>query len=384
MSLLKEKKRFLIVSAPCLCQGSPSQSKGLLRLQGESSFHFGGNVMLSCQVRQISNVNLSRKRLANISLSCPERSVILGSLLGDGSLKIYPGYKNARFSFRHSEKQSAYFFYKVDLLSGIKSSGSVQRQAPDGWSSLGKIRYQSRALPALSEIHNVTHKNNKLEIRRKWLNHLTAHSLAIWWFDDGSIISGGRRGVLCTDGFSEAECLLLAKYLLVVWKINARVGRVSKRPRKVSLSTNKAAAPLSPRREKVLGKVENGLGKAWGFSALPRNTQNSVGSAKSPPPFDLNPHERKGEKSLRLQENNYYRLWLSTEQLKSFLRIILPYVPCKEMLYKVLLTYKDLQLQERWISEVEKGCPQDLKPFLASCFEEIKKKTSENDIVQPL
>jgi hypothetical protein len=236
----------------------------------------------------------------------------------------------------------------------------------------------------LSEIHNVTHKNNKLEIRRKWLNHLTAHSLAIWWFDDGSIISGGRRGVLCTDGFSEAECLLLAKYLLVVWKINARVGRVSKRPRKVSLSTNKAAAPLSPRREKVLGKVENGLGKAWGFSALPRNTQNSVGSAKSPPPFDLNPHERKGEKSLRLQENNYYRLWLSTEQLKSFFRIILPYVPCKEMLYKVLLTYKDLQLQERWISEVEKGCPQDLKPFLASCFEEIKKKTSENDIVQPL
>ena len=359
MSLLKEKKRFLTVSAPCLYQESPSQNKGLLRLRGESGFHFGGSVILSCQVRQISNVNLSRKRLANISLSCSERSVILGSLLGDGSLKIYPGYKNARFSFRHSEKQSAYFFYKVDLLSGIRSSGSVQRQAPDGWSSLGKTRYQSRALPALSEIHNVTHKNNKLEIRRKWLNHLTAHSLAIWWFDDGSIISGGRRGVLCTDGFSEAECLLLAKYLLVVWKINARVGRVSKRPRKVSLSTNQAANPC-------------------------KLTQNSLGSPKSPPPFDLNPHERKGEESLRLQGNNYYRLWLSTEQLKSFLRIILPYVPCKEMLYKVLLTYKDLQLQERWISEVEKGCPQDLKPFLASCFEKIKKKTSENDIVQPL
>ena len=346
-------------------------------------------MILCCQAREISSVNLSRKRLANISLSCSERSVILGSLLGDGSLKIYPGYKNARFSFRHSAKQAAYFFYKVGLLSGIESPGSVQRQAPDvalgkakvilgkakGWSSLEKLRYQSRALPALSEIHNVTHRKNRLEIRRKWLNHLTAHSLAIWWFDHGSIISGGRRGVLCTDGFSEAECLLLAKYLLIVWKINVRVGKVSKRPHKVSLSINKRAAnPLAGPR--VTSQISNEPHKDSQCSPLR--------SGKSGPPFDLNFHERKGEKGLCLQENHYYRLWLSTEQLKSFLRIILPYVPCKEMFYKVLLTYKDLQLQERWISEVEKGCPQDLKPFLASCFEEIRKKTSENDIVQPL
>lgn len=258
---------------------------------------------LSSQVRQISGVNLSRKRLSNISLSCSEKSVILGSLLGDGSLKIYPGYKNARFSFRHSVKQSAYFFHKVDLLSGIKSPGGVQRQAADVWSSLGKLGYQSRALPALTEIHNVTHKKNKLQVKRKWLNHLTAHSLAIWWFDDGSIVSHGRRGVLCTDGFSKRECLVLAKYLLIVWKIRARVGPVSKR-----------------------------------FS--------------------------KGSNSL--QESNYYRLWLSTHQLSSFLKIILPYLPCKEMFYKVLLNYKDPQFQERWISEVEKGCPLELKPFLSS------------------
>ena len=339
------------VEAPFRGRGRLCASRGFFYLREGSSFHLGRKGILSCQVREIRGVNLKRKRLANISLSCPEKSVILGSLLGDGSLKIYPGYKNARFSFRHSEKESAYFFYKVGLLSEIGSPGSVQRQAPDGWSSLGKLRYQSRALPALSEIHNVTHKKNKLQIRRKWLNHLTPHSLAIWWFDDGSIISGGRRGVLCTDGFTEAECLILARYLLVVWKISARIGRVSKQSRKGSKLSQVLHNPL----------------KDPQCSPLPFKK-----SKKSSPSSSAK--EGGGGQDLRLQENHYYRLCFSTEQLKSFLRIVLPYVPCKEMFYKVLLTYKDLQLQERWISEVERGCPQDLKPLLTSSFEEMKKK----------
>ena len=348
------------------CVQTPFQSRGSLCLGGRLVFRPSRSslskawrdVTLPCQARWVSGVNLSRKRLSNISLSCPERSVILGSLLGDGSLKIYPGYKNARFSFRHSKKQDAYFFYKVGLLSKIESPGSVQRQAPDGWSSLEKLRYQSRALPALSEIHNVTHKNNKLRIRRKWVNHLTAHSLAIWWFDDGSIISGGRRGVICTDGLSEAECLLLAKYLLVVWKVSARVGRVSKQ-------SSKGAKPSMQNIERAsMQNIERAS-----TQNLERASMQNIERASSP-----NPDGRGGEQDPRLRENNYYRLWFSTEQLKSFLRIILPYVPCKEMFYKVLLTYKDLQLQERWISEVERGCPQDLKPFLTSSFEEMKKK----------
>ena len=292
--------------------------------------------------RGLSGVNLSRKRLANLSLSCSERSVILGGLLGDGSLKIYPGYKNARYSIRHSEKQSTYFFYKVNLLSALNSGGSVQRQKADGWSLLGKLRYQSRALTALTQIHNVTHKKNKLRVKRKWLNHLTAHSLAIWWFDDGSIIGKGRKGVLCTDGFSEAECLILAKYLLLVWKIRARVGKVSKQRWK--------EATLSCARIENGSDLENSC-KPKGLHSVKNKSQD---------------HD--------LQGNYSYRLYLSTEQLKLFLKIILPHLPCKEMFYKVLLIYKDLRLQERWISEVEKGCPQEERPFLASSFQEMKNK----------
>lgn len=223
----------------------------------------------------------------HVPLSNTVKEIILGSLLGDGSLKLNPKYKNARFSFRHSIAQKAYFDWKANKLSEISSEKSVWEQQTDGgFSKLPKLRYQSRALIQLTELYDLTHKRNKFEIRRKWLNYLTPLSLAIWWLDDGSIISNGRKGVICTDGFDENAVKILAQYLAKVWQIKTTV------------------API----KKLNGKKEK-----------------------------------------------YYRIWFrSTNELMKFLQIILPCVEVEEMLPKVILLYKDDQLQERWISEIAK------------------------------
>ncbi len=48
-----------------------------------------------------------------------------------------------------------------------------------------------------------------------------------------------------------------------------------------------------------------------------------------------------------------YRLWIvGVEELKKFLRLIIPHIPVSPMLYKVLIIYKDPDLQQRWISEI--------------------------------
>ena len=53
------------------------------------------------------------------------------------------------------------------------------------------------------------------------------------------------------------------------------------------------------------------------------------------------------------RRGNYYQLRIySTEELKKFLRIILPHIPVASMLPKVILLYKDQNLQQRWIFEV--------------------------------
>lgn len=155
------------------------------------------------------------------------KEVILGSLLGDGSLKIHKPYKNARFSFRHSTVQKSYFFWKVNKLKEISSNKDNCIQENDlGFSKKPKLRYQSKAHEALTDIYNFTHKKGKFKISRRWLNYMSPLSLAIWWLDDGSIISNGRKGVFCTDGFDKESVKILARYLQVNWQIETKIGAV--------------------------------------------------------------------------------------------------------------------------------------------------------------
>lgn len=215
------------------------------------------------------------------------REIILGSLLGDGSITIHKPYKNARFSFRHSVSQKEYFFWKVNQLKEISGRKMVWKQGKDGKDGWGgeKLRYQSRALESLTEIFNLVAKGGKKRVQRKWLNQLTPVSLAVWWMDDGSLIANSRKGVFCTDDFPDEEVKILKKYLKVVWNIETRIGKT--------------------------GKSSDG------------------------------------------RHRDYYRLYIrSTRELKKFLRIIIPHIPVKEMLPKILLLYKDSKLQQRWISDV--------------------------------
>jgi len=55
----------------------------------------------------------------------------------------------------------------------------------------------------------------------------------------------------------------------------------------------------------------------------------------------------------QISNQDKYRIWIrSSEELKKFLRIIIPHIFVKSMLYKILLVYKDSQIQQRWISEL--------------------------------
>lgn len=220
-----------------------------------------------------------------VPLSDQARAVILGSILGDGSLKIQKSYRNANLQIRHSETQKEYLLWKAGKLREIAREQSISVQKPDDYSTQPKWRFVSRNLPALTELHSFTYRKNHLHIKRKWLNQLTALSLAVWWCDDGSLIGyEGRKGVFCTDGFDKPSVEILSRYLQVVWNIKTKV------------------APVGRKRD---GKKEQ-----------------------------------------------YWRLWIrSAEELRKFLRVILPHVPAS-MIHKTILLYKDLQFQQRWISEV--------------------------------
>ena len=205
------------------------------------------------------------------------REIILGSLLGDGSLVISKRYKRPRFEIRHSISQKDYFFWKVSELKEISGKKCSRIQPADGWSKKKKLHYHSLAQPCLTELYYLTHRQGKTYIHQEWLKELTPLSLLVWWLDDGSLVKNSRQGILCTEGFSRQDSLVLSRYLKQRWRIKTKVGRRGK----------------------------------------------------------------------------YYQLRIySTEELKKFLKLILPYLSVASMLPKVILLYKDQNLQQRWISEI--------------------------------
>ncbi len=253
-----------------------------------------------------------------LSNQCIE--VMLGTLLGDSSLTIQEGYKTPRLAFRHSTIQESYFLWKTTALKEIASDKCYWMQGDqvnrDGM-GVSKLRFQSKALNDLLPIHTLITKRGKKQVTRKWLNKLTPLSLAIWWCDDGSLISNTRKGVLCTDGYSYEELKIIQKYFRVVWGIETKISTTSKS---------------------------------------------------------------------NLGDKRYYRLYFfSAMELEKFLKVIVPYVPVKEMLYKVLMLYKDSDLQQRWISEVSQNSTFDLDTITQVVVDrksKLKGFATENDIVR--
>jgi hypothetical protein len=161
-------------------------------------------------------------------LSKEVRDFILGSLLGDGSIAINKNYRHARFSFRHSIVQKDYFFWKVEMLKEISHEKCVWIQGQDKSDGFGTIKYrfQSMATPLLDEIFYLTHGNGPRtpkKVTRRWLNQLTPLSLAVWWCDDGSLVSDTRQGVFCTDGFSLDEVKIIDRYMKKVWHLSTKI-----------------------------------------------------------------------------------------------------------------------------------------------------------------
>lgn len=166
------------------------------------------------------------KNYDKICLSENCKSVILGSILGNGSLKIDKCYKNTRLKIRHSETSVPYLEWKLSFLEEL--GGSVVAQKSDGFSKNKKILYQSKVSESLTMLHKLTYANNNLCIKRSWLNRLTPLALAIWWLDDGSLISGRRRGVFCCEGFQKSDLLLIIRYFKIVLGIELRLGQITK------------------------------------------------------------------------------------------------------------------------------------------------------------
>ncbi len=137
------------------------------------------------------------------SLTEEQKSILIGSLLGDGTMRIK---KNAHLEINHSYDQKVlvdWIFQKFEKLvttSPKWRKGNGKREA---------YRFATQKLPILTPFYNQFYKNGKKVIPSDL--KLNGLSLAVWFMDDGS---KSRSSIyLNTQQFTKDEQIRLVNLL---------------------------------------------------------------------------------------------------------------------------------------------------------------------------
>ncbi len=115
------------------------------------------------------------------SLTQLQKSMIIGSIWGDGYLRIILRRKNAILEINHSFKQKEYVDWKYKILENV--SNSLPKARKSNGSRIA-YRFYSKQLPELTELYKLFYRNNKKVIPDSI--SLNPVILAIWFMDDGS------------------------------------------------------------------------------------------------------------------------------------------------------------------------------------------------------
>jgi hypothetical protein len=141
------------------------------------------------------------------SLTEFERSIIIGSLLGDGYMRIIPGRSDAFLEINHSIKAKAYVDYKFKQLKRICKSKPKKRTINEGRIA---YRFFTKQDKELTILYNLFYKNKRKIIPKNL--KFSPMSIAIWYMDDGSK-SREKDVYLNTQQFSLLDQKRLINYL---------------------------------------------------------------------------------------------------------------------------------------------------------------------------
>ena len=115
------------------------------------------------------------------SLTKLERSIIVGSLLGDGYMRIIPGRSDAFLEMNHSIKAKDYVDYKFNKLKRICESVPKERATNEDRHA---YRFFTKQHKDLTTLYGLFYKNKRKIIPKNL--ELDPMSIAIWYMDDGS------------------------------------------------------------------------------------------------------------------------------------------------------------------------------------------------------
>jgi recombination protein RecA len=194
--------------------------------------------------------NVIEQYKLTLSLSKTQRSIIAGTLLGDGHLETQDRRHTYRLKIEHSSKQDSYVMWLYEELKNLVNTPPKSKRK-----ILGEVEHENYYFQTLSlnqlrfygqQFYDASgHKKVPRQIRR-WLTPL---AMAVWFMDDGSIKSKQHRAlILNTQCFDKADIALLRDALQANFAVDARVRMQKEGPQLliVGASAERLVAVMRP------------------------------------------------------------------------------------------------------------------------------------------
>jgi DNA polymerase III gamma/tau subunit len=175
-----------------------------------------------------------------------QRAVVMAAALGDGHIGLTGSKMRGRLRLVHGVRQKEYLDHKVSLLGGLIQSAPRHDNGEGTYSKVGTFRATTLSRPELAQMHReLDGDNGHKQITWAYLDQLDELGLALWYLDDGSLItanhkyervSGGTsiypatRSTFSTHCFSTEEVAETCRWLHERWGIKSRMSRTSKGP----------------------------------------------------------------------------------------------------------------------------------------------------------
>lgn len=191
-----------------------------------------------------------------LSLTKEEQDILVGSLLGDGCLRLMSRCTVPAFSVSHSEVQKPYDFWKYEKLKRWVQRSPWREERiyhKDRSRKTFSWRFQTLSNAVFSKLYSTFYQNHKKIIPDNLVDFLknSPLALAVWLMDDGN--RNHKAVFLNTQSFDLVEQGKLVKALQGAYGLEATINKHSisndKQLHRVRLSTES-----TNKLPKILGK----------------------------------------------------------------------------------------------------------------------------------
>ncbi len=140
-----------------------------------------------------------------VHLGDEQRDIVVGTLLGDGSLVETFSRNNLRLQVAQCDAQKSYVLWKYEALKSFVLTPPKYQSINNSW------HFRTISHPEFTELGRIFYRDRTKIVPKDIASFLSPIGLAVWFMDDGA--NHGSGYLLNTQSFTRAECEHLCKAL---------------------------------------------------------------------------------------------------------------------------------------------------------------------------